>query len=119
MAVSAALPKPARSDARLVSWLALVGTLALLNFVGNAEADPDRDFVYLWSSVALGLIQFGVMLAIILAIAGRRQTRDMLALRRPLSWWRALGLGARAHRRASTSSSARSAHCSSRVRSRV
>ena len=92
--MSTALPEPARSDARLAGWLVLVGTLALLNFVGNAESEPDPDFVYLWSSAILGLIQFAVMLAIILAITGRRQTREMLALRRPPSWWKALGLGA-------------------------
>jgi membrane protease YdiL (CAAX protease family) len=92
--VSEPLPAPARSDARLVGWLTLVGVLALANFVGNTESGPPEDFVYLWSSAIAALVQFLIMLAIVLAIAGRNETREMLALRRPRSWWRALGLGA-------------------------
>lgn len=86
-------PAAARSDGRLVAWIALVGTLSLLNFVGNAGADPPDDFVYLWSSVALALVQFALMLGLVLAIAGRTDTRAMLGLQRPASWPRALGLG--------------------------
>jgi membrane protease YdiL (CAAX protease family) len=94
LAVSERLPGAAHSDARLAGWLTLVGVLALLNFVGNTESNPPKDFVYLWSSAIFGLVQFAVMLAIVLAIAGRNETREMLALRRPSSWGRALGLGA-------------------------
>jgi uncharacterized protein len=90
----APLPAAARSDGRLAGWLTLVGVLTLANFVGNTESGPPKDFVYLWSSAVAALVQYAVMLAIVLAIAGRQETRDMLALRRPRSWWRGLGLGA-------------------------
>jgi CAAX protease family protein len=90
----ASVPAAARSDARLAGWLTLVGVLTLANFVGNAEEGPPKDFVYLWSSAIAGAIQLAIMLGIVLAIAGRQETREMLALRHPRSWWRGLGLGA-------------------------
>ncbi len=85
--------EPAESPGRLIGWATLVLVLASLNFLGNAEADPPEDFVYLWSSAALALVQFGVMLVIVLALAGRERLRETLALRQPDSWPRALGLG--------------------------
>ena len=94
MAVGERLPEAARSNARLAGWLTLIAVLSLANFVGNAESGPPKDFVYLWSSAIAGLIQFAVMLVIVLAIAGRQEIREMLALRRPRSWWQALALGA-------------------------
>lgn len=87
------LPPAARSDARLAAWLTVVGVLALTNFIGNAESDPPDDFVYLWSSAASQAVYLVVLLAIVLAIAGLDRTRDVLALRRPRSWARALGMG--------------------------
>jgi uncharacterized protein len=93
MTVNGGRPPEAASNGRLAGWVALVLVLSSLNFLGNAEGDPPDDFVYLWSSAVLGLVQFGIMLAIILAIAGLRAPRQMLALRRPPSWPRALGLG--------------------------
>jgi membrane protease YdiL (CAAX protease family) len=87
------LPPAARSDARLIVWLTVVGVLALTNFIGNAEGDPPEDFVYLWSSALSQVVYLVVMLAIVLAIAGRVRTRDVLALRRPRSWGRSLALG--------------------------
>ncbi len=73
--------------------MTLVGVLSLLNFLGNASGDPPDDFVYRWSSVVLALVQFALMLGLVLAIAGREDTRAMLGLQRPRSWPRALGLG--------------------------
>jgi membrane protease YdiL (CAAX protease family) len=94
VAVDERLPEAARSNARFAGWLTFIGVLSMANFVGNAESGPPKDFVYLWSSAIAGLIQFAVMLVIVLAIAGRRKTREILALRRPRSWWRAVALGA-------------------------
>jgi membrane protease YdiL (CAAX protease family) len=87
------LPPAARSDARLAAWVSIVGVLALTNFIGNAEDNPPKDFVYLWSSALSQGIYLVVLLVIVLSIAGRDRTRDMLALRRPVSWPKALGLG--------------------------
>ncbi len=86
-------PAAARSERRLGAWIAVIGALSLLNFLGNADADPPDDFVYRWSSVALALVQFVIMLGVLLAIAGRTGTRALLGLGRPDSWGKALGLG--------------------------
>ncbi len=92
MDVKHQLPPAARSDVRLGVWLALVVVFAASNFVGNAETDPPKDFVYLWSSAIANAIFVTLELGIALVLAGSNR-RAMLALRRPRSWRRALGLG--------------------------
>lgn len=87
---------PARGNGRLVAWLALVAVLTALNYWGRygVSAEPDRDILYEWSSFVGGLIQFGLMLAIVLWIAAGGPARELLALRRPRSWPAALGVAA-------------------------
>lgn len=48
-----------------------------------AAGKPDPQVLYEWSTAVGGVVQDGIVLALVLAIAGRR--RDLLALRRPLS----------------------------------
>jgi membrane protease YdiL (CAAX protease family) len=79
---------PYRKDepARLVLWLVLVALLIALAYASRADAGkPSSQTLYHWSTAVGALIQDGIVLAIVLAIAGFR--RDLLALRRP----RALG----------------------------
>ena len=85
----------ARSNGRLAGWLIFVGTLTLLNYSGRylGDARPPSDFVYLYSTAVATVIQFGLMLGIVLLIARRAPTRELLGLRRPRSWGVALGLG--------------------------
>ena len=94
MEMNRPLPPEARSDARLVVWLTVVGLLSLANFVGNATESPPKNAVFQWSTVAnqgtFLIILFGVMLA----IAGLSHPRAMFALYRPKSIPRAIGLGA-------------------------
>jgi membrane protease YdiL (CAAX protease family) len=81
---------------RLVGWATLVLLLAALNYAGNLAGDEDGadDFVYRWSSAVAALVQFGIMLALVLWIAGgAAAARRVLGLRRPTSWRLALGLG--------------------------
>jgi membrane protease YdiL (CAAX protease family) len=93
--VTRPLPAAARSDGRLVAWLSIVGLLALANFVGYATGGkPPKNYIYLWSSAVSQLIYLVILFAVVLAITGLRDTRELWALRRPNSWWRALGLGA-------------------------
>jgi membrane protease YdiL (CAAX protease family) len=83
------------SNRKLVAWLTLVGTLAALNYAGRLIATEDmdsNDFVYQWSFAVLGAIQFAIMLGLVLWIAAGGPVRELLALRRPPSWWRSLGL---------------------------
>lgn len=78
---------------RLVAWLVFVGVLAAANYASRAESGPPpKDAVYHWSFAVGGLIQYGVMLGLVLVIAGTERRRELLALRRPASWPRAAGL---------------------------
>lgn len=78
---------------RLVGWAILVGALISLNYANYFfGADPPEDFVYRWDSAIGGVIQFGFMLAIVLALARGPWARDVLGFRRPPSWPSALGL---------------------------
>ena len=93
---AAAAADPARSNGRLLAWTLLVGTLTLINYTGNLLSDeelPD-DLLYRYSSAVFGAIQFAVMLGIVLLIARPGDIARTLALRRPVSWRRAAGLGA-------------------------
>jgi len=78
---------------RLAAWLVLVTTIAVLQYASRiAGGEPDRDVLYLYSTAIGGAVIYAVMLLIILAIAGF--DRDRLALHRPRSWPRTLGLSA-------------------------
>lgn len=79
--------------ARLPAWVALATALAALNYAGNlaADAEPDRDVLYRWSTAVAGGIQFGIILLVVALIA-RGVPRAALGLRAPTSWRRAAGL---------------------------
>jgi membrane protease YdiL (CAAX protease family) len=69
----------------------LVGVMIALSYIGRATAGkPDPQVLYEWSFAALGLVQDGIILAIVLALA--RGNFGLLALRRPISWPAALRL---------------------------
>jgi CAAX protease family protein len=77
---------------RLVGWLVLVTSYAALAYAvnfGNDEETPD-DALYLWSTAIGGAVLYAILLAIVLAMS-RGIDRDLLGLRRPPSWPRALG----------------------------
>jgi membrane protease YdiL (CAAX protease family) len=80
-------------NARLVLWLGLIGVLAALAYASRATVgQPDRDILYRYSSAVDVGVQYAVLLAVVLAIAGG--SRTLLAARRPASWPRALRLAA-------------------------
>ena len=90
-----AVAQPERNNARLGFWLLTVGAVAALGYATRlttqgANASQDRNLLYHWSTAVGGVFQFGIFLAIVLAISGRSPER--LALRRPASWGRSLGL---------------------------
>jgi membrane protease YdiL (CAAX protease family) len=77
---------PYRRDGppRLALWLLLVAILIALGYASRlASGKPDPQVLYEWSTAVGGLIQDGIILAVVLAIAGAR--RDLLALARPRS----------------------------------
>ena len=94
MDVTRPLPPEARSDARLIAWLTVVGLLSAANFYGNATESPPDNAVFQWSTVANQGTFLVILFAIMLAIAGLKHPRGMFALWRPKSIPRAIGLGA-------------------------
>ena len=82
-----------RHPGRLLAWLVFVLALVLLAYgsrIGGAET-PD-DIAYRYSSSIAALVQYGLMFAILLLIARGLPRRELLALRPPTAWRRALGL---------------------------
>jgi membrane protease YdiL (CAAX protease family) len=78
---------------RLVAWVSVVLAFSALAYASRyADGESPKEPLYLWSSVANGLIQFGIFFAITIAIARGGPARDLLALRRPTSWARAAGI---------------------------
>jgi CAAX protease family protein len=72
----------AASTPRLIAWAILVGLLILVAYASRASSGkPSEQVLYEWSTAIGSLIQDGVILAIVLAIAGG--SRELLALRRP------------------------------------
>jgi membrane protease YdiL (CAAX protease family) len=76
---------------RLLGWTILVTVLAALSYAANlASGDPPDDVLYLWSTAIGGVVQYGIILAIVLLLA-RGIAPATLGLRRPDSWRRAAG----------------------------
>jgi membrane protease YdiL (CAAX protease family) len=76
-------------------WTSFVLAFASLSYALRfTEGKPPKDVLYEWATVEANLIQFAIIGAIVYGIAGLAGPRkDVLALRRPTSWWRALGIG--------------------------
>jgi membrane protease YdiL (CAAX protease family) len=93
----AAQPRPRRSHTRLAFWTFFVGLIAAVNYAARFSGSSggsrgvSRQEVYSYSTFVGGTIVYAVWLGIILLICLDRF--DLLALRRPRRWGRALGLG--------------------------
>ena len=78
---------------KLYAYLAFVGAFAALNYASRLVPNkPDRNVLYTWSAAIGGLVQLGIVLGIVLAIARGRPKDEYLGLRRPSSWGLAAGL---------------------------
>jgi hypothetical protein len=76
---------------KLAGWLALVGSLAALNYASRfSSGKPPADSLYRYDTAISGFFFYALTLAIVLLIA-RGLTPAELGLRRPSSWPRALG----------------------------
>ena len=85
---------PLPNRARLACWVALVAAIAGLNYYArfaSSTTTTGRDEVYSWSAFAGGLVVYAMWLGLVLAIAVERT--NLLALRRPRSFGRAVRLG--------------------------
>lgn len=85
--------EPPGTHRALVAWVALVVIHGLVNLGSVLFVDVPEDRVYRYSSAALTLLQFGVLLALVLIIARPLGVRATLASRRPASWKRAAAIG--------------------------
>ena len=78
---------------RLALWLLFVGAFAALNLYGRSEGPPpDDDIVYQYSFGIGSLAGYAVLFSIVLALTIGLPRREVLALRAPESWGKALGL---------------------------
>ncbi len=74
---------------RLAAWILFVALVSTVAYASRFTAGrPDRNALYQWSTAIGELTIFVVILAVTLAIAGGRY--ELLALRPPVSWPRAL-----------------------------
>lgn len=64
----------------------MLGFAALSYSFRFTEGKPPEDLLYKWSTVVGNVFQFAVILAIVYAIAGLGNRRQLLALRAPTSW---------------------------------
>ena len=72
------------SRARLICWIALVGAVSALEYSARFSSTPTkntRDDVYSYSAFGNGLIFYGLIFGVVLAIAFDRA--DLFAIRRP------------------------------------
>lgn len=87
-----------RHAGRLVAWLVFVAVLASLAYAAQLAADDTpEDIAYRYSSSVAAAVQYGIMVVILLLIArigNGLRLREAFALRRPVSWRRALPLTA-------------------------
>lgn len=84
--------EPHRRDEhrRLALWLALVTFFVVIQYASRASGESTGDPLYKWSFAVGSLIQEGIFLLIVLAIAGFSARR--LGLRLPTGIWRAVRL---------------------------
>jgi len=79
---------------KLGAWVAFVVVFAALNYAARFSSQkPSRDVLYTWSAAILGALELAIVLGLVLLIARDRPRNEYLGLRRPTSWWKALGLG--------------------------
>jgi uncharacterized protein len=94
--VEAAQPRPRPGRTRLVCWTIFVGLIGAINYAARfsgssgSSGGVSHQEIYAYSTFVGGTVIYGVWLGIVLLIAIDRF--DLLALRRPQGWFRALGL---------------------------
>jgi membrane protease YdiL (CAAX protease family) len=78
---------------RLAWWTLLVGVLAALAYASRATGGkPPENALYQWGTASSAAVVYAVVLGFVVLIAKGGPARELLALRQPRSWLKALGL---------------------------
>lgn len=78
---------------RALAWLTVTTAFAALNFYAVTQApERDGDVVYSYDVLASAIVAYGLLLGVVLALTAGLPRRELLALRAPSSWSRAIGL---------------------------
>ncbi|HEX9351437.1 MAG TPA: type II CAAX endopeptidase family protein [Gaiellaceae bacterium] len=78
---------------RIAGWSLFVVFFSILQYASRfTSGEPPKDFAYQWISSIGGLVEYGIVLGLALLITRGLDRRRVLGLRRPSSWWRALGI---------------------------
>jgi membrane protease YdiL (CAAX protease family) len=78
---------------RIAGWSLFVVFFSILQYASRfSSGEPPKDFAYQWISSIGGLVEYGIVLGLALLITRGLDRRRVLGLRRPSSWWRALGI---------------------------
>jgi membrane protease YdiL (CAAX protease family) len=78
---------------RIAGWCLFVVFVSTLQYASRfTNGEPPKDFAYQWISSIGGLVEYGIVLGLALLITRGLDRRRVLGLRRPSSWWRALGI---------------------------
>jgi membrane protease YdiL (CAAX protease family) len=78
---------------RIAGWSLFVLSFSILQYASRiSDGEPPKDFAYQWASSIGGLIEYSIVLGLALLITRGLDRRSVLGLRRPSSWWRALGI---------------------------
>ena len=78
---------------RALVWLAVTAAFAAVNFYAVSQAgERDGDIVYSYDVLASAIVAYGLLLAVVYALTTGLPRRELLALRAPPSWGRAIGL---------------------------
>jgi membrane protease YdiL (CAAX protease family) len=78
---------------RIAGWCLFVVFVSTLLYASRfTNGEPPKDFAYQWISSIGGLVEYGIVLGLALLITRGLDRRRVLGLRRPSSWWRALGI---------------------------
>lgn len=78
---------------RLALWILFVGAFAAINLYGRSVGEPPADdLVYQYDFAVGSLAGYALLFSLVLALTVGLPRREVLALRRPPSWGRALGL---------------------------
>ncbi|HEX4931037.1 MAG TPA: CPBP family intramembrane glutamic endopeptidase [Gaiellaceae bacterium] len=78
---------------RALIWLGVTSAFAAVNFYAVSQSsDREGDIVYSYDVLASAIVAYGLLLAVVFALTAGMPRRELLALRPPTSWGRAIGL---------------------------